>query len=122
MSIWSQYYPYQPAAGSWDTLRQEIAEQHLDILAEYAPNIRRCVMSVTVATPFDIEAHIGMTHGNIRHIDEIPQQMFARRLAHRSPVKHLYLCGSGTHPGGEVSGGPGYNAAHTILRDLQVTG
>ena len=56
--------------------------------------------------------------GNIRHIDEIPQQMFARRLAHRSPIKHLYLCGSSTHPGGEVSGGPGYNAARTILQDL----
>ena len=71
----------------------------------------------------DIEERIGLTDGNIRHLDMIPQQMMSRRPLpqwsdYRTPIDALYLCGAGTHPGGEVTGAPGHNAAHIVLEDL----
>ena len=74
-------------------------------------------------TPPDLEQRVGLTDGNIRHIDIIPHQMFARRplpgwAQYRTPVSQLYLCGAGTHPGGEVTGAPGHNAAQAILADI----
>ncbi len=74
-------------------------------------------------TPEDLEHRIGLTDGNIRHLDIIPRQFLADRplpgWAHyRTPIRHLYLCGAGTHPGGEVTGAPGHNAAHAILSDF----
>jgi phytoene dehydrogenase-like protein len=122
MSSWSLYYPAQPKDGPWDTRKKkEVAELHLEILAQYAPNIRSAVLDVTVETPLDIENRIGMTDGNIRHLDVVPGQMFARRMPYRSPVPGLYLCGAGTHPGGELTGAPGHNCARAILRDLEAT-
>ena len=74
-------------------------------------------------TPADIERRVGLTDGNIRQLDTIPSQLFSRRPLpgwsdYRTPVEGLYLCGGGTHPGGEVTGAPGHNAAHAILTDL----
>jgi phytoene dehydrogenase-like protein len=122
MSSWSLYYPAQPKDGPWDTAKKkELAELHVEILSRYAPNFRECVLDVTVETPLDIENRIGMTDGNIRHLDVTPQQIFARRMPYRSPVRGLYLCGGGTHPGGELTGAPGHNCARAILRDLEET-
>jgi phytoene dehydrogenase-like protein len=122
MSSWSLYYPAHPHAGPWDTrTKQEVAERHLEILSEYAPNFRSAVLDITVETPLDIENRIGMTDGNIRHLDVVPGQMFARRMPYRAPLPGLYLCGAGTHPGGELTGAPGHNCAHAILRDLEAT-
>jgi phytoene dehydrogenase-like protein len=122
MSSWSLYYPAQPHDGPWDTAKKkEIGELHLEILSRYAPNFRAAVLDVTVETPLDIENRIGMTDGNIRHLDVTPQQIFARRMPYRSPVPGLYLCGAGTHPGGELTGAPGHNCARAILRDLEET-
>jgi phytoene dehydrogenase-like protein len=120
MSSWTLYYPAQLKEGSWDEgkTKQEIEESLMDMLSEYAPNFRRCVLDFTVQTPLDIEARIGMTDGNIRHIDVTPEQMFSRRMPYRAPIEGLYLCGAGTHPGGELTGAPGYNCARTILKDL----
>ena len=75
-------------------------------------------------TPPDIEQRVGMTDGNIRHVDMVLGQMLADRPLtgwsdYRTPIRDLYLCGAGTHPGGEVTGAPGDNAAHAVLRDLQ---
>jgi phytoene dehydrogenase-like protein len=75
-------------------------------------------------TPADLESRVGLTDGNIRHLDLVPGQMFARRplpgwARYRTPLAGLYLCGAGTHPGGEVTGAPGHNAAHVILEDLR---
>jgi phytoene dehydrogenase-like protein len=120
MSIWSLYYPARPKDGTWDDAKKrEIAELHMDILSQYAPDFRDCVLDLTVETPQDIERRIGMTDGNIRHLDVTSQQFFSRRMPYRSPIHKLYLCGSGTHPGGELSGGPGHNCARAILRDLE---
>jgi phytoene dehydrogenase-like protein len=122
MSSWSLYYPPQPKDGPWDTARKkELAELHLEILSAYAPNIRACVLDLTVETPLDIETRIGMTDGNIRHLDVTAEQLFARRMPYRAPIKGLYLCGGGTHPGGELTGAPGHNCARAILRDLEET-
>ena len=62
---------------------------------------------------------MGLTDGSIRHGEMLPQQMLSRRQSHRAPIENLYLCGAGTHPGGEVTGAPGHNAAQAILEDMQ---
>ena len=117
LSNWVLYYPSKLEGESWDNAGKRIGEQIIDILSEYAPNFRRSLIDWTVQTPKDIETREGMTDGNIRHIDVTPSQIFARRMPYRSPIKGLYLCGSGTHPGGEVTGAPGHNAARAILAD-----
>ena len=84
MSSWSLYYPAQPKDGAWDTAKKkELAELHVEILSQYAPNFRECVLDVTVETPLDIETRIGMTDGNIRHLDITAHQLFARRMPYR---------------------------------------
>jgi phytoene dehydrogenase-like protein len=122
MSIWVQYAPVH---ADWDTLRQAAGEQLIDTLATYAPDIRERIREWMLLTPLDIEARVGMTDGNIRHVDMVLGQMLSDRpLAgwsdYRTPVDGLYLCGAGTHPGGEVTGAPGHNAAAAILHDLEV--
>jgi phytoene dehydrogenase-like protein len=117
LSSWSLYYPADLKEGTWEEAKKTIAEQHLAILSEYAPNFRRSVIDLVVNTPRDIESRIGMTDGNIRHIDMVPAQFFSRRMPYRSPIPGLYLCGAGTHPGGEVTAAPGHNCAQAILAD-----
>ena len=123
MSMWVTYEPPHLKDGSWEDARQEAGEQLIDVLSGYAPNIRDAIIDWTLLTPEDIEARVGLTDGNIRHIDIIPQQMMGRRPLpgwsdYRTPIQGLYLCGAGTHPGGEVTGAPGHNAAHVILQEL----
>jgi phytoene dehydrogenase-like protein len=118
MSIWVQYAPVRPAAGSWDELRRPAGELLIDTLARYAPNIREVMRDWVLFTPQDLEARVGLTDGNIRHIDMVAGQMFTGRLDYRTPLAGLYLCGAGTHPGGEVTGAPGYNAARAILSEI----
>ena len=123
VSIWALWAPVRPAEGSWETRRQEMGERMIDLLTEYAPNFRRAMVDWMLLTPPDIEARVGLTDGNIRHLDLVPAQLLGRRplpgWAHyRTPITGLYLCGAGTHPGGEVTGAPGHNAAHAILKDL----
>ncbi len=123
MSIWASYAPVRLAEGTWDDRRDEIADHVIDTLAQYAPDIRDCLVDWQLFTPQDIEARVGLTDGNIRHLDIVPSQFLAGRpmpgWAHyRTPIKGLYLCGAGTHPGGEVTGAPGHNAAHVMLEDI----
>ena len=91
----------------------------MEILSRYAPNFRDAVLDITVETPLDIESRIGMTDGNIRHLDITPQQFFARRMPYRAPIKGLYLCGGGHASGRRAHGAPGHNCARAILRDLE---
>ena len=86
---------------------------------DYAPNFRDTLIAWTLRTPEDIESDVGMTDGNIRHIDVVPSQALSRRVAYRAPIPQLYLCGAGTHPGGEITGAPGHNCAQAILRDMR---
>ena len=123
VSVWALWAPVRPAEGSWEARRQEMGERMIDILTAYAPNFRRALVDWMLLTPSDIEARVGLTDGNIRHLDLVPAQLLARRplpgwARYRTPLPGLYLCGAGTHPGGEVTGAPGHNAARAILKDL----
>jgi phytoene dehydrogenase-like protein len=123
LSMWVYYLPPHVKDGGWENARQQLGEQLIDEVSRYAPNFRDVIVDWTLLTPEDIEDRIGMTDGNIRHVDMIPQQMMSRRplpgwTDYRTPLQGLYLCGAGTHPGGEVSGAPGHNAAHVILDEL----
>jgi phytoene dehydrogenase-like protein len=123
VSMWVLYAPPRLRHGTWEAQRQAVGEHLIDTLTAYAPNFRQALLHWTLFTPVDLEQRVGLTDGNIRHIDIIPQQMFARRPIpgwshYRTPLPRLYLCGAGTHPGGEVTGAPGHNAAQVILADL----
>jgi phytoene dehydrogenase-like protein len=121
MGIFLQYAPYTLAESNWDELREPFAERVFDIIEEYAPGFRSLIEHTEVLTPLDMERRFGLTGGNIFHGEMSLDQMFAMRpvpgaARYRAPIRGLYLCGSGTHPGGGVMGAPGYNAAREILR------
>ena len=122
LTCFVQYLPWQPAAGSWDALREQLGDQVTRIIGRYAPNMPGSVVARCVLTPLDLETRFAITEGNIFHGDLSLTQMFHMRpLAecsqYRAPIRGLYLCGAGTHPGGGVTGAPGYNAAQVILQD-----
>jgi phytoene dehydrogenase-like protein len=119
MSVFAQYAPYTLRDGGWnETAKNEFADCCLATLAEYAPNIHNIIVDRKVISPLDIEQEYGLIGGNIFHGAMSREQLFQRRLSPRSPIQNLYLCGSGTHPGGGVMGAPGYNAAREILNDF----
>jgi phytoene dehydrogenase-like protein len=122
MGIFIQYAPYTLREGNWDELREPFAYRCLDLIEEYAPGFRDLIIDKQVLTPLDLERRFGLTGGNIFHGEMALDQMFVMRpvagsARYRTPIRGLYLCGSGTHPGGGVMGAPGYNAAHEILKD-----
>lgn len=118
LSAWVLYAPVRVAGSSWDAVKQPTAEALIDTLCQYAPNAREAMIDWDLFTPADLEDRVGLTDGNIRHLDITAAQMLANRPGYRSPIEGLYLCGAGTHPGGEVTGAPGHNAAHAVMRDL----
>jgi phytoene dehydrogenase-like protein len=122
LSVWSLYAPVKPRAGNWDDRREEMLELMLAKLERDAPDFREYLVDAVLLTPADLETKVGLSRGNIHHIDLSPDQMLAHRplpeLAnYRFPIDGLYGCGSAHHPYGEVSGGPGHNAAHAVLED-----
>ncbi|MGD2129136.1 MAG: NAD(P)/FAD-dependent oxidoreductase [Lysobacterales bacterium] len=121
LTTFVQYVPYALAEGDWDSLRGELGDRVVEIIGRYAPNVPGAIVGRDVITPLDLERRFGITEGNIFHGDIRMDQLFFMRplpgCAHyRTPVENLYLCGAGTHPGGGVTGAPGYNAAQTILK------
>jgi phytoene dehydrogenase-like protein len=126
LSLFCQYAPYELSEGTWEERRDEIGANIVDTFAEYAPNLPDAIEHIEVLGPRDIEARIGITGGNIFHGEILPEKMFEGRpvpgySGYRTPVENLYLCGSGTWPGGAVFGAPGRNAAKQALADLQWT-
>ncbi|HTW67160.1 MAG TPA: NAD(P)/FAD-dependent oxidoreductase [Bryobacteraceae bacterium] len=122
MGIFIQYAPYTLRESTWDELREPFAYRVFDLIEEYAPGFRDLIIDHQVLTPLDLERRFGLTGGNIFHGEMSLDQMFVMRpvpgaARYRTPIHGLYLCGSGTHPGGGVMGAPGYNAAHQILKD-----
>ncbi len=123
LSCFCQYAPYEPAGRSWDDgLREAFADRVLAKLAEYAPNIRDAVIARQMLSPVDLERRFALTGGHIFHGELTPDQAFSLRpyaghADYRTPLPGLYLCGSGAHPGGGVTGIPGHNAAQAVLRD-----
>jgi len=122
LSMFVQYAPYSRRKGWDDDAREALGDTVIETLAEYAPNVPRAILHRQVLTPLDLEREIGLTGGNIFHGELTPNQLFFLRpipgwAQYRTPIRGLYLCGSGAHPGGGVMGAPGYNAAREILKD-----
>jgi phytoene dehydrogenase-like protein len=125
MSMFVQYAPYNLRKGTWPDRREEFGDTVIDTIEEYIPGIRNIIAYRQVITPWDIEDEFGLTGGNIFHGELTPDQLFFLRPAagwaqYRTPLKALYLCGSGAHPGGGIMGAPGANAAREILKDLRL--
>ncbi len=121
MSVFAQYAPYGLAEGDWESRRREIGELVLDAIAFYAPDVRECVEHMELLGPPDIERRIGLTGGHIFQGEALPDQMWDRRLASRTPVEGLYMCGAATHPAGSVIALNGRNAAMAVLEDRRTT-
>jgi phytoene dehydrogenase-like protein len=122
-SVYIYPAPAKLAQGTWAQRKREVAESVIDYITAFAPNFRRSILHYEFRTPEDLENRLGLTDGCIWHLQHTPEQILGGRplpeLAnYRAPVAGLYLGGSGQHPGGEVSGIPGHNAAQEILRDL----
>ncbi|MFT6957291.1 MAG: phytoene dehydrogenase-like protein [Halieaceae bacterium] len=123
MSLLCKYMPYDLAEGEhWDSKKPAVVEKILDHLTKFIPNLRDILVASQCLTPLDIERIFGMTRGDICHGRLEPDQLYSARphpaaAQYATPVPGLYLCGSGSHPGGGVTGAPGYNAARRILKD-----
>jgi phytoene dehydrogenase-like protein len=122
LTCFVQYVPYHLREGNWDEKRELLGNRVIKKIAEYAPNVPNAIIARHVLTPLDLERTYGLTEGNIFHGDLRLEQLFFMRPVsgwsqYRTPVDGLYLCGAGTHPGGGVTGAPGHNAAHQVLRD-----
>lgn len=122
MGIFLQYAPYTLREGTWEELREPFGDRVINLIAEYCPNIHDLIEHRQVLSPWDLEQRFGITGGNIFHGELSLDQMFVMRplpgwAQYRTPVKGLYLCGSGAHPGGGVIGAPGYNCAQEMLKD-----
>lgn len=119
-----QFAPRLPSGGTWDDHRDEAADLIVDTITQYAPNFKESIIARQIHSPLDLETKFGLIDGDIFHGQLIPSQLFSARPVlghsdHRMPVKGLYLCGSGAHPGGGVTGVPGHNAAKVIISDLK---
>ncbi len=124
MSLLCKYMPYDLADGrTWDDIKEETTQSILDYVTTFIPNLPDILVAHQCFTPLDLERVFGMTRGDISHGRMEPDQLFSTRphpkaAQYSTPVNGLYLCGSGSHPGGGVTGAPGRNAAKRILRDL----
>jgi phytoene dehydrogenase-like protein len=122
-----QFSPVLPDGTSWDDHREAVADLIIDTVSAYAPNFKSAVLGRMILSPLDLERKLALTGGDIFHGSLTLDQLYSARPAlghgdYRAPVRGLYMCGSGTHPGGGVTGAPGHNAAHEILRDLRSRG
>jgi phytoene dehydrogenase-like protein len=124
-SLFCQHFnPVLPDGKTWDDVKDEVVNLIIDTVTHYAPNFRDAIEGYVALSPLDLEREFGLIGGDIFHGCLHLDQIFAMRPVaeyadYRMPIKNLYLCGSGAHPGGGVSGFPGHNAAHTILSDLR---
>lgn len=120
LSIFAQYYPYDRADEPWtEGARAAVADSIINTLAQFAPNIPNVIEERQLLAPPDLQARFGLRGGHIFHGELLPGQIYERRFASRTPLHGLYLCGSGAHPGGCVSGFPGKRAARAVLHDLK---
>ena len=124
MSIYMQYAPYKLKNSDWETQRKALGETVVKTIAQYAPNLQQTILSHQIITPKDLEETYGLTGGHIFHGELALDQFFTMRplldwARYRTPIEHLYLCGSGTHPGTGLTGGSGANAAREIAKTLK---
>ena len=122
LSMFVQYAPYHLKGTTWEQEKDRFADRCFDVMEEYAPGFKASVLHRMVISPPDMEKLWGITGGNIMHGAMSLHQMFSFRPVggyanYRTPIRGLYMCGAGTHPGGGVMGACGYNAAREMLRD-----
>ncbi|HZZ66525.1 MAG TPA: NAD(P)/FAD-dependent oxidoreductase [Candidatus Baltobacteraceae bacterium] len=119
LSVFAQYYPYNHTDG-WSSAQCEaVADRIVYMLSQFAPNIPGAIEARQILSPPDLEKRFGLIGGHIFHGELLPGQIYEHRFATRTPIRQLYLCGSGAHPGGCVSGFPGKRAAAAILADVR---
>ena len=121
MSVWIQYAPYHLKNSDWNEQRAAFGDTVVHMIEQYAPGFRNSILHRQVLTPLDLEKTFGLTEGHIYHAELALDQIFFMRpvagwARYRTPIENLYLCGSGTHPGGGITGLPGYYAVKTILK------
>lgn len=119
-----QVAPELPNGENWDDRRETVADLMIDTVERAAPGFKSSVLGRIAYSPLDLERTFGLVGGDIMHGALSLDQIFSARpvlgyAAYRSPLQKLYMCGSGTHPGGGVTGAPGHNAAREILKDLR---
>ena len=123
-SLFCQHFRYElPAEHDWDDERAKAAQAVIAHVTRFAPNFRASIVGMKALSPLDLEREFGLVRGDIFHGKLSLNQLFSARPvlgygAYRMPVKGLYLCGSGAHPGGGVTGAPGHNAAREVIKDL----
>jgi phytoene dehydrogenase-like protein len=123
ISCFVQYAPYDIKEGAsyWPQRREAFGDAVVDTLAEYIPNLKDSILHRQVLTPWDLEQEFGLTEGNIFHGElSLEQLLYLRPAAgwakYKTPVRNLWMCASGTHPGGGIMGASGEMAAKAILR------
>jgi len=124
LSAYFQFAPYKLKTGSWKERRGELANSVIKTLAAYAPNLPKLVEAAHVITPLDLETDYGFTGGHIFHGELALDQIFTMRpvldwARYHTPVKGLFLCSNGTHPGNGLTGASGANAAKEIIHELR---
>jgi phytoene dehydrogenase-like protein len=124
LSIVAQFAPYKLKNADWTSRREALGDAVVDAIAAYAPNLKGLVTARQILTPLDLEETFGLSGGHVLHGEPALDQLFTMRpllgwAQYRTPLKGLYLCGSGTHPGGGVTGAPGWNASREVAKDLR---
>ena len=114
-----------PGGRNWDDAKEAAADAIVETVNHHAPNFKASILARKILSPLDLERDFGLTGGDIFHGALTLDQLFSARPVlgyadYRSPVRGLYLCGAGAHPGGGVTGAPGHNAAREILRDFRL--
>jgi phytoene dehydrogenase-like protein len=123
-SVYIQFAPYKLKNGNWETQRKELGQTVIKTLAQYAPNLPSLVEGIQVITPKDLESEYGFTGGHIFHGELALDQIFTMRpvldwARYKTPIRGLFLCGNGTHPGNGLTGASGANAAKEIIHELR---
>jgi len=124
ISIWAQFAPYRLRSGDWLGRREALGATVVRTLARYAPGLESRMVACQVLTPADLESNFGLTGGHLFHVEPALDQLFAMRpllgwADYRTPIRGLYLCGSGTHPGIGLTGLSGAHASRMVIRDLR---
>ena len=125
VSVLAKYYPYELADGlHWDGIKEDVADRIVASMTRVMPNLADVIVGRQTLSPLDLETIYGLTEADIFHGRHDLDQLFSlrphpRAAQYRTPIRSLYLCGSGAHPGGGVTGAPGHNAARRVISDLR---
>jgi len=122
MSVWMQSAPCDLRGSDWNQRRDALGDTVVNLLEAYAPEFKNLILHRQILTPLDLEQEYGLTGGHLYHAEMALDQIFFMRPVpgwsrYHTPIENLYLCGSGTHPGGGITGLPGYYAAQEILKN-----